>query len=274
MSRTNERQEKKTASLRRRLRCLTVDEDQQVHGALRDVIAEDGELEVAGAAADLEAAFLLAECHTPDLIFLDAQLASNGTLDQLLASVPGHTPAVVLLAALGHGTVARDPRVLARLAKPVDAKQFHQVMATAKVRIAADRTWRAAQQLEQLLVEKTAPSNIVTRIPLKSKGKIVFVRAEDIEWIEASGNYLHLHMGGETHRLRETMNAFAARLDPVRFMRIHRSTIVNVEKIEQIQPWFTGEYVVRMTSGKELTLSRSYRENLRRLLGEYEGRGA
>jgi two-component system LytT family response regulator len=91
---------------------------------------------------------------------------------------------------------------------------------------------------------------------------------DEVEWIESEGNYVRLHRGKDTHLLRETMAAIEAKLDPDRFMRIHRQAIVNVERIRDLRPWFTGEYIVRMQSGRELTLTRSYRDNLRLLLGK------
>jgi len=97
---------------------------------------------------------------------------------------------------------------------------------------------------------------------------IVFVRLEEVEWIEAEGNYLRLHLADDSYLLRETMNSFESRIDPAQFMRIHRSAIVNLDFIRDVQPWFTGEYIVRMRGGKELTLTRSYRHNLKRLLGQ------
>ena len=101
---------------------------------------------------------------------------------------------------------------------------------------------------------------------MKSKGRILFIKVDEVDWVEAQDNYLRLHLGKESHLLRETMNNFAAKLDPEKFIRIHRSTIVNVERIKELRPWFTGEYIVVLQDGKELTLTRSYRDKLKMLL--------
>ena len=121
-------------------------------------------------------------------------------------------------------------------------------------------------KLSELLqtVQERRPS--ADRLVVKSAGRVVFVRVQDIDWIEAAGNYLRLHIGKEEHLLRESMNALEARLDPGRFARIHRSTIVNLERIRELQPAFHGDYLVVLQDGSELTLSRNYREKLQRLL--------
>ncbi len=105
------------------------------------------------------------------------------------------------------------------------------------------------------------------RMVVKSGGRLFFLRAEEIDWVEAAGNYVRLHVGTESHLLRETMNAIEARLDSDTFFRIHRSRIVNIERIKELQPWFNGEYVVILRNGTKLTLSRGYREKLQERLG-------
>jgi two-component system LytT family response regulator len=106
------------------------------------------------------------------------------------------------------------------------------------------------------------------RVTIKSAGRIYFIRTEDIDWVEAASNYLKLHVGSETHLLRETMNNLEARLDPKRFWRIHRSTIVNVERIKELQPLFHGDYAVMLCDGTQLTLSRTYRQHMPRFFGD------
>ena len=105
------------------------------------------------------------------------------------------------------------------------------------------------------------------RLVVKSAGKIFFLRTDEIDWVEASGNYVRVHVGAESHLLRETMASLETKLDPDRFVRIHRSRIVNMERIKEMQPWFNGEFVVILTTGVRLTLSRGYREKLQDRLG-------
>lgn len=106
------------------------------------------------------------------------------------------------------------------------------------------------------------------RICIKCKGRIVFLDFDEIQWIEAAGNYLQLHTSGDTYTVRDTLAAFGNRLESQRFVRIHRSAIVNMRYIRELRPWHTGEYVLTLTNGKELTLSRKYRSSLLKLTGQ------
>ena len=109
----------------------------------------------------------------------------------------------------------------------------------------------------------------LTRLVIRSAGRIFFLRVEEIDWLEAADNYVHIHMGRESHLVRETLQSLEDRLDPSRFLRIHRSTLVNVDRIQELQPLFHGDYVVKLLDGTELSLSRSYREKLAGPLGQY-----
>jgi two-component system LytT family response regulator len=105
------------------------------------------------------------------------------------------------------------------------------------------------------------------RLVVKSGGRVYFLKTEEIDWIEAAGNYVRLHTSRDSHLVRDTMNSVEARLDTSRFLRIHRSTIVNLERVKELQPWFHGDYVVLLRDGTRLTLSRSYRDRLQEILG-------
>lgn len=120
--------------------------------------------------------------------------------------------------------------------------------------------------LEKLLSELTANRRRNARVVVRTNGKVVFLRSEDIEWIEAAGNYVRLHAGGESHVLRESMKNMEARLDPEMFVRIHRSAIVNLNRIRELQPWFHGEYVVILQDGTRLMASRVFSDRLDRLI--------
>ena len=136
-----------------------------------------------------------------------------------------------------------------------------------------EKVWRALTEPE-LLAAWMMPNDIkpeapkLDRLVVKSGGRVFFLRTEDLDWIEAAGNYVRLHLGEEAHLFRETMNNMEARLDGQRFVRIHRSRIVNTDRIKELQPWFNGEYVVVLHNGTRLTLSRGYREKLQERLGK------
>ncbi|MGH9510342.1 MAG: LytR/AlgR family response regulator transcription factor, partial [Terriglobales bacterium] len=107
------------------------------------------------------------------------------------------------------------------------------------------------------------------RLVVKSSGRVYFLKTDEIDWVEAAGNYVRLHVSKDSHLMRETMNGIEARLDTRSFMRIHRSTIVNLERIKELQPWFHGDYVVLLRDGTRLTLSRGYRDKLQQALGSH-----
>jgi two-component system LytT family response regulator len=121
--------------------------------------------------------------------------------------------------------------------------------------------------LQALLADVRPERKALERLVIKSSSRVFFLRVEEIDWIEAAGNYLKLHVGDETHLLRETMNSLEGRLDSDRFLRVHRSTIVNIERVQELQPWFHGDYLVILRDGTQLTLSRSYRQKLQDFFG-------
>src|SRR5262249_33943914 len=148
---------------------------------------------------------------------------------------------------------AFDASAVDYLLKPFDEERFRKAVRAARKRLSAERQEQQGRVLEQFFAQRQSQ-----RIPIRSKGgRIYFVRAKDIEWIEAEGNYLRLHVGKDEHLVRETMQSFEARLAGMPFARIHRSAIVNLEVIREVEPWYTGEYIVRLLNGKELTLSRT-----------------
>ncbi|HBY64304.1 MAG TPA: DNA-binding response regulator, partial [Solibacterales bacterium] len=152
------------------------------------------------------------------------------------------------------------------LLKPFDRLRFDKTMERALARLQPAMAGQVDERLLALLTEMQTRRGDMERLAVKNGGRVMFVRTEEIDWIEAADNYVCLHVGTETHLLRETMNAIESRLDPKRFLRIHRSTIVNLDRIKELQPWFRGDYMVILRTGAKLTLSRSYRDKLKDIL--------
>ncbi len=148
------------------------------------------------------------------------------------------------------------------LLKPFDRERFQQALARARDQLERKSTGDLERRLLQLVQDLKPARQPMERFVVKTGGRVFFVRAEEIEWIEAAGNYVKLHVGSDAHLFRETMNAIEAKLDPDLFYRLHRSHIVNIERVRELQPWFNGEYVVFLRSGTRLTLSRGYRKKL------------
>jgi len=253
--------------------CLIVDDEPLARKAVREHIAGHPQLEVLGETGDGEYALRFIEEHSPDLVFLDVQMPEMDGFEMLqaLELKKVRVPLVVFVTAYDkYALQAFEEQALDYLLKPIDAKRFAKAVASAHSRLANGKSAPTAEQLVSMLADKGLFQRPAARIAVRSKGRIVFIRLDEIHWIEAQGNYLRLHLADESHLLRETMSSFEQKLDRAKFMRIHRSAIVNIDHVANIEPWFTGEYVVRMVSGKELTLTRTYRDNLKRMIGEIE----
>ncbi|HKB41991.1 MAG TPA: LytTR family DNA-binding domain-containing protein [Gemmataceae bacterium] len=250
------------------IRTLIVDDEPLCRERLRTLLADDPDFTIVGECGDgAEAVATLRE--TPcDLVFLDVQMPVMDGLEVVEAIGPERMPTVIFVTAYDRYALrAFEVQALDYLLKPFDRERFEKALGRAKAHVQRDQSAEASRQLLALLGDTRPGRKHLERLVIKSGGRIFFLKMEEIDWIEAAGNYLRLHVGTETHLLRETMNALEGRIDPERFLRIHRSTIVNIERIREIQPLFHGDYVVLLRDGTELTLSRTYRQRLQEVLG-------
>jgi len=163
---------------------------------------------------------------------------------------------------------AFEVHALDYLLKPFGRDRLQQCLDHARHHRDRARAGELGKSLMALVQDFKPEQKKQDRLVVKSGGRVFFVRTDDIDWIEASGNYVRLHLKEQSFLFRETMNQMESRLDPQRFFRIHRSRIVNTERIKELQPWFNGEYVVVLHNGTQLRLSRSYREKLEERLGK------
>jgi two-component system LytT family response regulator len=204
----------------------------------------------------------------PDLVFLDVQMPGATGFDVIEAIGPARMPLVVFVTAFDtYALRAFDVHALDYLLKPFDRERFQQALGRARQQLERHTGGELERRLLQLVQGLTSAHDRVGRFVVKSGGRVFFIRADEIDWVEAAGNYAKLHTGSEAHLLRETMNALETRLDPDVFVRIHRCHIVNIERIRELQPLFNGEYVVFLKDGTRLTLSRGYREKLQERIG-------
>jgi two-component system LytT family response regulator len=175
-------------------------------------------------------------------------------------------PAVVFVTAHDRYAIqAFEINAIDYLLKPVTGERFAQALARAKARLASRPVDEANRQILSLLETIASPRRYLKRLAVRSAGKTVFVDAEDVDWIEAAENYVQLHTGRASHLIHVTMNAFEKSLDPEIFLRIHRSVIVNVRRIKELQPVLHGEYAITLQSGVRLQSGRMYNEKLRAL---------
>jgi two-component system LytT family response regulator len=249
-------------------RVVIADDEPLGRQRLRMLLATEAWIELVAECADAPATIAAIEKFRPGLVFLDVQMPGGSGFDVIEAIGAERMPFVIFVTAFDRYALrAFDVHALDYLLKPFDRDRFHEALARAREQVDRRTEGDLEQRLLALVNDLKPGPQPLERFVVKSAGRVFFVRAADIEWIEAAGNYVKLHVGAETHLFRETMNALEAKLDPAMFFRIHRSTIVNLERVRELQPWFNGEYVVFLTSGARLTLSRGYREKLQDRIG-------
>lgn len=252
-----------------KIRTLIVDDEQLARERLRGFLSAEPDLEIVGECADGQAAVEAIERDEPDLLFLDVQMPELDGFGVLEAAKPARPPVVIFTTAFSqHALKAFEVHALDYLLKPFDRDRVRVALDRARDHLRQSQAGALNERLAALLAEMRPPTQAVDRLVVKTGGRVMLVRAADIDWVEAADNYVSLHAGAETHLLRETMAALEARLDPKAFLRISRSTIVNVERIKELQPMFHGDYTVILRNGTRLSLSRSYRDKLQFLLGK------
>lgn len=265
------------------VRALIVDDERLARATLRLLLEADPEVAVVGECTSAEEALGALAEHEPNLVFLDVHMAEMDGFQLLEAVGPERAFAVIFVTANDtHALRAFEVAAIDYLLKPFDDERFAAALGRAKAHLGRGRVEELAQKLSAALaalgeagvpgggagVAAPRPSpGVPERIAVRDGGKIAFVAVDEIDWIEAEDYYAQLHVGGKTHLLRESLRRLEARLDPRRFVRIHRSTLVNVARIKELEPAAHGESMVVLTDGTELRLSRRYREQLHALLG-------
>ena len=208
----------------------------------------------------------LKENPEPDLAFVDIQLSDDHSFE-IFRKHPLKCPLIFTTAYDKYLMESFEFNSIDYLLKPFDEERFSRSKERVKKQIAMQRSGKPDAQIRMLLDEIRHQRPGAVRFPVKTPGRVFFVKMEDIDWIEAADNYVTLHVGTDNHLLRETMTSIENKLDPERFLRIHRSTIVNVDRIKELRPFFHGEYMAILKDGTQLTLSRSYREKILAVLG-------
>ena len=259
-------QESVTRSSAVPIRAVVVDDEPLARKRIQDLLRQDAEIQVVGECGSGSAAIEMLERTKPDLMFLDVQMPEVDGFE-LVEAIEGRVPAVVFVTAYDkYALRAFDAQAVDYLLKPFNEGRFQQALQRAKDKIGRGNGSQMNAELVSLLKDVQAGRRPTERLVIKSGGRVLFLKASEIDYVEAAGNYLNLYVGKETHLIRETMQSLESRLDPDRFLRIHRSTIVNLERIKELQPWFGGEYVVILRDGRKLTLSRTYRARVQQLL--------
>jgi two-component system LytT family response regulator len=248
------------------IRVLLADDEQLARKRIRKLLSGEEDLEIVGECRDGSQVAAAILDLGPDLLFLDVQMPEMDGFAALETVPRDRLPLVIFVTAYDeHALRAFEVHALDYLLKPFDRERFEQALARARSAMRERRTREIGERVLELLGERSSRAE---RLVVKSGGRVSFVRIEEIDWIDAAGNYLRLHSGKETHLLRETMSSLESRLDPARFLRIHRGTIVNVDRIGSIEGRLDGDRAVVLHDGTRLALSRGYRERVRDYLDE------
>ncbi|MBI5768002.1 MAG: response regulator transcription factor [Verrucomicrobia bacterium] len=259
-----------------RLRAVIVDDEPAARRGVRLLLERDRGIDIVGEASGGAEAAEMIKREKPDLVFLDVQMPGCDGFEALSKVGPAASPAVVFVTAYDeHALRAFEVNAVDYLLKPYDDARFAAALQRAKDEVrrrqADSVNTRLTKLLDYLQHDAARPpvpkdESAADRILVKSSGEIFFLKAEEIDWIEAEGDYMKFHVGGRAHLMRETMARLETRLDPKRFIRIHRSTIVNIDRLRKLSPSFAGEYAVILHDGTKLKLSRGYHERIATLL--------
>jgi two-component system LytT family response regulator len=225
------------------VRVLIVDDEPLARERLRTLLGARPDVTVVGECGDGRDAVAKIESLRPDLVLLDVQMPEMGGFEVVDAVSPAHLPAIIFVTAYDeHAIRAFDVDAVDYVLKPVQPDRFGKAMD------------RAAAQAGG------------PRFVVRQGARLSFVRADDVDWIESASNYARLHAGGRAHLVRETMKALEERLDPARFVRVHRSAIVNLDRVASVAAATHGELVITMRDGATVPASRTYAERLRSFL--------
>lgn len=251
-----------------RIRTLIVDDEPLAREKIHTLLQDHPQIKVVGEARDGVEAVAAIRRDSPDIVFLDVQMPELDGFGVLAEVGTRSVRAVVFVTAYDeYALKAFDVHAIDYLLKPFDRERFDTALERAIEQVRGRRS-ESDERILALLAELQAAGrrDYLERLVVKSGGRIYFVPVDDIDWIEAAGNYVELHVGRTSHLIRGTMKTLEEELDPTTFARVHRSAIVNIRRIKELQPWFNGEYVIVLNSGDQVTSGGSYREALKELL--------
>jgi two-component system, LytTR family, response regulator len=249
-----------------KIRTLVVDDELPARRRLLSLLKTDPEIEIIGQCGDGASAIDAIVTDRPDLLFLDVQMPETDAFGVISAIAGIHMPAIVFVTAYDRYAVqAFDARAVDYLLKPFKRERFFDALQRAKESL--HRAVNGDGGYERNLVDMVRGMRpMEDRLVIRSAGRITFLRTADVQWIEAAGNYVRVHAGNEVHTMREKISTLEEQLDQRQFLRIHRSVVVNLDEVKELQPCGGGEYIVLMRDGKELPFGRTHLRQLESLL--------
>jgi two-component system LytT family response regulator len=251
-----------------KLRALIVDDELLARTALMRLLKRERDISIIGQCGDGESAVDAIRQLRPDLVFLDVQMPEMDGFQVVEAIGAEQMPVTIFVTAFDRYAIrAFDSNAVDYLLKPFAPDRLARALARARERCLGRQDKDAAQRLFALL-DTRLQSDYAQRLTVAHGGRIIFVPVAEIDWIQAEDNYARLHVSRKSYDVRETLQGLMEKLDPREFIRIHRSTIVNIRRIREVQPWFQGSHIVVLHSGEELRMSRYQRDAVDRLLGK------
>ena len=250
-----------------KIRTLVVDDEPIARERIMSLLQQETDVEVIGECSDGGQAVSAINQQSPDLVFLDVQMPGTDGFGVIQNIGADRMPTVVFVTAYDeYALKAFEVHALDYLLKPFGKDRFQETLKHAREHLERRRAGDLGRRLLALVQDLKPEQPRFDRLVVKSGGRVFFLRTEEIDWIEAAGNYVRLHLGEESHLVQGTMSRLEGRLDPKLFLRVHRSAIVNITRIKELHPLFHGEYLIKLANGGELTSGRGYRDNLQRLL--------
>jgi two-component system, LytTR family, response regulator len=245
------------------IRVLIVDDEPLARDCVRLALDGFDDCEVVGECPDGDSAVGAIRSLDPDLVFLDVQMPGMDAFGVIEEVGVAAMPAIVFVTAFDrHAIRAFEIHAVDYVLKPFDDDRFGEAVRQALERLRAERADALTARLKALLGARTEETKTLRRLAVRDRDRIKYIAVDDVDWFEAEGNYVRIHRGAQTHLIRNTLSGLIERLDPSRFVRIHRSTIVNVDRVAEVQPWAGGDYIAILHDRKKLKVSRKYRDAL------------
>jgi len=246
---------------------VIADDEPLARERVRTLLAKFPQVKIAGEAKDGKQTLEMIREARPSLVFLDVQMPEMNGFEVLEKLDPATAPAVIFVTAYDAFALrAFEVHAVDYLLKPFTRARFSRAMEHMLRRLEQTNGSRIEPGLLSLLESIRSEQKTQSRVAIRTEQGVYFVRVAEIDWLEASGNYVKIHVGSQEHMLRDSLKSFEERLDPNRFLRVHRSAMVNIDSIQRLEPWFHGEYSVVLRDGTKLTSSRTYSERLRTLI--------
>ena len=250
-----------------KIRALIVDDEPLAREGVRLHLEDHHDVEVIGECGTGEAAVEAIESEAPDLVFLDVQMPGLDGFGVIEAISADRLPAIVFVTAYDQFALrAFETHALAYLLKPFETERFNKALERVRTQLRAKTKEVMDEKLRDLVASLSGKERFLERLIARTSGRILILRVDDVDWIEAAANYVRVHIGPKQYLVRETMTHLETRLDPDKFLRIHRSIIVRKDRIKELEPLFQGDYSIILLDGTRLTSSRGYRERIQSFL--------